>query len=80
MFQKNLTNSFFNEPYSSDHISIRIKEVLNGKSFRDAYKDLAKVIENGKFKPNRKVEHKHIGSLGNLRIDKLKEKVKPFLT
>ena len=31
MFQKNLTNSFFNEPYSSDHIAIRIKEVLKGK-------------------------------------------------
>ncbi|MBW3041669.1 hypothetical protein [Prochlorococcus marinus] len=31
MFEKNLTNSFFNEPYSSDHIAIRINEVLKGK-------------------------------------------------
>ena len=56
------------------------KEVLNGKTFRDAYKNLAKVIENGKFKPDRKISHKHIGSLGNLGLDKLKEKIKPFLS
>ena len=31
MFEKNLTNSFFTEPYSSDPIAIRIREVLNGK-------------------------------------------------
>ena len=31
MFEKNLTNSFFNEHYSSEHIAIRINEVLNGK-------------------------------------------------
>ncbi len=31
MFDKNLRNSFFAEPYSSERIAIRIKEVLNGK-------------------------------------------------
>ena len=31
MFDKNLTNSFFAEPYSSEPIAIRIREVLNGK-------------------------------------------------
>ena len=31
MFEKNLTNSFFNKPYSSESVSIRLKEVLNGK-------------------------------------------------
>ncbi len=31
MFEKNLSNSFFYEPYSSEHIAIRIKEVLKGK-------------------------------------------------
>ncbi len=31
MFEKNSTNSFFTESYSSEHISKRIKEVLNGK-------------------------------------------------
>ena len=55
------------------------KEVLNGKTFRDAYRNLANIIEKGKFKPDRKIKHKHIGSLGNLAIDKLKEKIKPFL-
>ncbi len=31
MFEKNLSNSFFAEPYSSEPVSIRIREVLNGK-------------------------------------------------
>ena len=31
MLEKNSNNSFFNKPYSSDHIAKRIKEVLNGK-------------------------------------------------
>ena len=31
MFEKNLTNSFFDKPYSTETIATRIKEVLNGK-------------------------------------------------
>ena len=31
MFDKNLSNSFFAEPYSSETLAIRISEVLNGK-------------------------------------------------
>ena len=31
MFEKNSTNSFFNESYSREHIALRIKEVLRGK-------------------------------------------------
>ena len=31
MFEKNLSNSFFTEPYSSEPLAKRIREVLNGK-------------------------------------------------
>ena len=31
MFEKNETNSFFDEPYTSGQIATRIKEVLEGK-------------------------------------------------
>jgi len=31
VFEKNLSNSFFTEPYSSEPLAIRIREVLNGK-------------------------------------------------
>ena len=31
MFEKNSTNSFFNKPYTSEHIASRINEVLKGK-------------------------------------------------
>ena len=40
--------------------------VLNGLSFRDAYKQVSASIEKGKFKPKRKVHHTHEGSIGNL--------------
>ena len=75
---KNITNQKkYDHLFSVESLN---KEVLKGKTFRDAYKDLANVIEKGKFKPDRKVKHKHIGSLGNLATDKLKEKIRPFLT
>ncbi len=31
MFDKNLSNSFFSQPYSTEPIALRIREVLNGK-------------------------------------------------
>ncbi len=31
VFEKDTTNSFFNEPYSSEHVAKRIQEVLQGK-------------------------------------------------
>ena len=52
------------------------KLVLKGIPFRDAYKQIAKEIANGKFKPEKKVHHTHIGSIGNLSNDKIKNKMK----
>ena len=31
MLEKNLTNSFFKEPYSKESIDLRLREILNGK-------------------------------------------------
>ena len=55
-------------------------DVISGKPFRMAYQDLGKSIEEGQYVPNRKIKHTHIGSIGNLSIDKIKEKIKPFLS
>lgn len=49
-----------------------------GMPFRDAYKKVGLDIENGQFKPNKKVNHTHEGSIGNLcndEIDLLKQQV-----
>jgi argininosuccinate lyase len=43
--------------------------VLEGMPFRDAYKKVGKDIEEGKFKPDRKIVHTHEGSIGNLCND-----------
>ena len=46
--------------------------VLNGLPFREAYIKVGLDIENGDFKPNRTVNHTHAGSIGNLKLDKIK--------
>ena len=47
------------------------KLVLNGMPFRDAYKTVGKQIEDGVFNPDKKVDHTHEGSIGNLCLDKI---------
>lgn len=51
--------------------------VLNGIPFREAYKKIGSEIEAGNFKPEKKINHTHEGSLGNLCLDKIKAKLKP---
>lgn len=54
--------------------------VKSGMPFRDAYKTMGKAIENGNFKPKRDIEHTHEGSLGNLCLVEIQEKMeKVFL-
>jgi argininosuccinate lyase len=43
------------------------KAVLNGTPFRDAYKQIGLDIEQGKFNPDKTVNHTHEGSIGNLQ-------------
>ena len=50
------------------------KLVLDGIPFRDAYRQIAEKIENGDFKPDKKVVHTHEGSIGNLCIDNIAER------
>jgi argininosuccinate lyase len=40
--------------------------VLDGMPFRDAYKQVGLAIEQGNFNPDKKVNHTHEGSIGNL--------------
>ncbi len=45
--------------------------VLSGVPFRDAYKQVGLDIEAGNFSHNKKVNHTHEGSIGNLCNDKI---------
>jgi argininosuccinate lyase len=49
------------------------KLVLSGVPFRDAYKQIGRDIEHGKFSYSTKVNHTHEGSIGNLNNDKIKK-------
>jgi argininosuccinate lyase len=53
-------------------------EVLAGKPFRDAYRELGEAIENGGYVPNRTLKHTHLGSIGNLGLETIKNKMKPL--
>lgn len=53
-------------------------EVLAGKPFRDAYRELGEAIENGSYVPNRTLKHTHLGSIGNLGLETIKNKMKPL--
>ncbi|MCF6180663.1 argininosuccinate lyase [Lutibacter sp.] len=47
------------------------KLVQSGIPFRDAYKIVGKNIQEGNFNPDKKVNHTHKGSIGNLCLDEI---------
>lgn len=49
--------------------------VQNGTPFRDAYKIVGGIIEKGNFKPNKDVQHTHLGSVGNLALKEIQTKM-----
>ncbi len=55
--------------YSVEEVNRR---VLSGVPFRDAYRQVGLEIERGEFVPDKKVEHTHEGSIGNLCNDKIR--------
>ena len=52
------------------------KMVLDGLPFRDAYMAVKKKIAQGDFYPSKEVSHTALGSIGNLGLDRIKEKLK----
>ena len=51
------------------------KYVLEGMSFRDAYKKVGIDIEAGNYNPPRTIDHTHLGSLGNLGLERMRERL-----
>ena len=49
------------------------RRVVSGMPFRDAYMQVSKEIESGIFSANRTVHHTHIGSIGNLGNERIKQ-------
>lgn len=55
------------------------KEVLQGLPFRDAYHKISKSIAEGTFNPERRVNHTHEGSIGNLCNEAIQKKMDDIL-
>jgi len=53
---------------------------LNGTPFRDAYKQVGLAIEQGNFNPEKKVQHTHEGSIGNLCNEQITEAMDTVLS
>ncbi len=53
--------------------------VLEGMPFRDAYREVGMAVQEKRYKPSRKVEHTHLGSIGNLANDRIREKMASLL-
>lgn len=56
------------------------KLVLKGIPFREAYRIIGKQIEDGKFHPEKTVNHVHEGSLGNLCLDQIAKKKREIMS
>ena len=54
----------------------RLNELVKqGMAFRDAYKKVGQEIAEGAFEAERAIKHQHIGSIGNLCLDQIKDKM-----
>ena len=55
------------------------KLVQEGTPFRDAYKQVGNRVEKGDFKTDKEVHHTHVGSIGDLALDRISEKMRKAL-
>ncbi|AWX44042.1 Argininosuccinate lyase [Flagellimonas maritima] len=70
---KILEDPKYNYLFSVDTLNELVK---NGMPFRDAYKKMGAEIEAGTFQPKKDIHHTHEGSLGNLCLEEIREKMK----
>lgn len=71
-----LKDSKYNYLFTVEEVN---KLVQDGVAFRDAYKIVGATVEKGEFKPDKNVNHTHLGSIGNLCLEQIKEKMDKVL-
>lgn len=54
--------------------------VRSGMPFRDAYQKVGLEIEAGSFEPSTELNHTHIGSIGNLSLDVMRDRMRSLLS
>ena len=58
--------------FSVELVNNHVKE---GMSFREAYKLIGKMIDEGSYVPSTDIHHTHLGSIGNLGIELLEDRL-----
>lgn len=78
--QLQIKNDYINQDkydpiYTVENINDAIK---SGVPFRDAYREVGLSVENGTYNPHKEFQTSHIGSIHNLRLDLIYNKVEKF--
>ena len=68
-----LDDEKYNAIFSVEEVN---RLVLSGIPFRDAYREVGASIKNGQFVPDKNIRHTHEGSIGNLCLDRIEDKMK----
>lgn len=72
--RKNITDDAkYDYLFSVDTLNEWVKQ---GVPFREAYQKMGKEIASGNYNPKRDLSHSHLGSIGNLQLDAIKDKMK----
>jgi argininosuccinate lyase len=71
-----LSDDRYENIYSVEEVN---RKVLQGVPFRDAYRQVGESIKNGTFHPDRTISHSHEGSIGNLCLAQIREKMTTVL-
>ena len=78
--QLQIKNDYINqEKYDPIYTVENINEAIkNGTPFRDAYREVGLSVENGTYVPHKEFQTSHIGSIHNLRLDLIFNKIEKF--
>lgn len=67
----NMDDEKYQYLFTVDNINALVE---GGLSFREAYQKIGGEVQKGIYKPNRSKKHTHIGSIGNLSLEKIRAK------
>jgi len=70
--EKIMDDNRYENIYSVEEVN---RKVLQGVPFRDAYRQVGESINKGTFQPDKSVCHTHEGSIGNLCLPEIREKM-----
>ena len=78
--QIQITEGFMNqEKYDSIYTVENINHLLQtGTSFRDAYKIVGISVDEGNYVPHKEFQTSHLGSIHNLGLEEIREKIKRY--